>query len=911
MAGLFVIIAVAVFVIMCILYSNLKTRVIALQLQIQALKKRVDQFSPLQPVETLKNQSAQKELESVSITQTNQSQQQSPILAVAKQPVLATPIQNSSSQLAVNSSVTTTIPTEQTRYPQQPKQKIIDKDSLSYRFTQWLIKGNPVAKVAIIILFFGLSYLLKYSIDHGLLSPEIRVLGSLCLGLVLLTFGWRLRKKKELYALILQGGAIGVLYFTLFAAFKLYALAPLLLTFALLVIVCATSVMFAVLQRAISLAIIACVGGYLAPILLSTGSGNHIALFSYYLLISSAILAISFWQSWRILNLIGFSFTFVVAVLWGIRSFQAPFYVECQIFILANMLIYGVLAVLLSIRNKQKEPHQNALDLTLLFSAPLIAFALQYSITSSWQYAPAYSALGFGLFYLIGSFIVLRIWQSQAKHLALYGLAIGLAFSTLAVPLALSANLTALVWLFEGTAISYATLSQKQYRFSWAGAIIVLLGALSALIATTNYLNDITFIILYGAMSAIILFNACLWHHYRAIHTSSEVIKVLFMIIAIIVWSAWIIGSIGRLIGPLAYITQPIIGCYVIAVWIWFAIGRKTNWYVLCYAVIALWPVLLLCLLNNILFYIHDYYAGLWGLSWLVAFVSGYLYLYLERDNLKKASTTLLSVLHISLLWIILAWLYYNLNWLLSLLPWGFEVIKLSLLMLLGSVVILIVFIINKYRRFPLQSHQKSYWLIGLLPIALYLLLTLIMGLTSSGKIIYWRYIPFINPLEESAAFALIMLTVWLSKSIRLVSEQKQRHLTQFGPSIITPLFVIIAIFLWGNSIILRCMSQWLDIPWSFYALWHNNIVQVVLSLVWTLTALTLITIAHRYSLRYTWFAGASLQCIVVLKLIFVDSVELDGLMKAFVFIGVALLMLVIGYLAPIPPKALIKNSEQ
>lgn len=908
MAGLFVFIALIIFVVILVTFSNLQNRITGLQLQIQALKNRVDNLTPAQQMEMSKNQTMQPNASPSLSTELAQSKQLPEAFSSQQQSVFvpATPEISKPSPTTTNSTFRpiTQSSTELTANSPHTSSSSIEHNSfIQSSLVQWLIKGNPVAKVAIVILFFGLSYLLKYSIDHGLLSPEIRIIGSLGLGLVLLTIGWRLRKKKALYALILQGGAIGVLYLTLFAAFKLYALVPLLLVFALLVIVCATSVMFAVLQRAISLAIIACVGGYLAPILLSTGSGNHIALFSYYLLISSAILVISFWQSWRALNLIGFIFTFVVAILWGVKSFRADFYLECQIFILANMLIYGVLAVLLSVRNTHKESYQNAFDLTLLFSVPLIAYGLQYAITEHWQYAPAFSALGFGLFYLIGSFVVLRIWHGRAKQLALYGLAIGLAFSTLAVPLAVSADLTALIWLFEGTAISYATLTQKQYRFAWAGTVIVLLGSISAIIATDNPLNNTEFITLYGVMSIVILLNACLWHHYRAVHTSSEAIKNLFIVMATLAWSTWIIGSVIRVFEPLRYLVLPIMACYVIATWLWFFIGRKLNWLVLRYSLIALWPVLLLSLLHNMSFYIHDYYAGVWGLSWFVAFISGYIFLYLEKDNLAKNSIIFANILHISLFWIVLAWLYYNICWLLSFLPWGFDVVKWSVLTVVASIIILIFFVLERYRCFPIHLYKTQYWLIALLPLSLYLLLNLITGLFSSGQIIYWTYIPMINPLEESAAFSLIMLTVWLSQSVKLLAKQQSIDSTQIRSSLITSLFVIIAIFLWGNSIILRGLSQWLDISWSLYALWHNNIVQVVLSLVWMSTAVVLVAIAHRYLLRNVWFAGAGLQAIVVLKLVFVDSVELDGLMRAFVFIGVALLMLVIGYLAPLPPK--------
>jgi uncharacterized membrane protein len=65
------------------------------------------------------------------------------------------------------------------------------------------------------------------------------------------------------------------------------------------------------------LAVLGFLGGYLAPVLISTGSGNHVALFSYYALLNAAVFAISWKRSWRLLNLIGFFFTFGVGAMWG------------------------------------------------------------------------------------------------------------------------------------------------------------------------------------------------------------------------------------------------------------------------------------------------------------------------------------------------------------------------------------------------------------------------------------------------------------------------------------------------------------------------------------------------------------------------------------------------------------------
>jgi len=154
------------------------------------------------------------------------------------------------------------------------------------------------------------------------------------------------------------------------------------------------------------------------------------------------------------------------------------------------------------------------------------------------------------------------------------------------------------------------------------------------------------------------------------------------------------------------------------------------------------------------------------------------------------------------------------------------------------------------------------------------------------------------------------MFCVWLKLAMNYWQiENKTTNLANFKiplPNLIVILLLTLT-FLWANSIVLRCLSQTFDISWSTFNLWHNNIVQMTLSLLWMLSAVILIAIGHRYSLRKIWFCGQLMQMIVIIKLIFVDIREIDGLLRAFAFIGVALLMLLIGYFAPLPPK---QNDE-
>ena len=81
-------------------------------------------------------------------------------------------------------------------------------------------------------------------------------------------------------------------------------------------------------------------------------------------------------------------------------------------------------------------------------------------------------------------------------------------------------------------------------------------------------------------------------------------------------------------------------------------------------------------------------------------------------------------------------------------------------------------------------------------------------------------------------------------------------------------------------------------------------LVQTALSIFWTVLALAAMAFATHRSIRALWFAGAALMAVVVAKLFLVDLSNVGGVERIVSFIGVGVLMLVIGYFAPVPPKA-------
>ncbi|WP_187500857.1 DUF2339 domain-containing protein, partial [Pantoea agglomerans] len=70
----------------------------------------------------------------------------------------------------------------------------------------WLLGGNTVVRVGIIVLFFGVAFLLKYAADNNMLPIEFRLAGTALAAAALLAIGWRVRARRAAYGLVLQGG---------------------------------------------------------------------------------------------------------------------------------------------------------------------------------------------------------------------------------------------------------------------------------------------------------------------------------------------------------------------------------------------------------------------------------------------------------------------------------------------------------------------------------------------------------------------------------------------------------------------------------------------------------------------------------------------------------------------------------
>ncbi len=390
----------------------------------------------------------------------------------------------------------------------------------------WLLGGNPVLRIGVVLLFLGLAFLLRYASERGMVPVELRYVGVAVAGAALLGLGWWLRRRNPAYARILQGTGVAVLYLTVFAAIRLHAFISPGLGLALLVAVTIGSATLAVVQNALALAVVAAIGGFAAPVLVSTGAGNHVALFSYLAVLNAGIFAIAWFKAWRLLNMVGFVGTFGIGLAWGLRSYTPALFASSEPFLALFFLMYVAIGLLFARRTLQDAPgapteraqllrwsarQTDYVDGTVMFGPPLVGFGLQHAVVAHFAYGPAISAAVLGVFYLGLARLVAGRSAGRMLLLVETYLALGVIFMTLAIPLAFDARQTSAAWAVEGAGLYWLGVRQQR-PLARGFALLVVAGAVLAFLGEMHG-GGVTTLLAGPPLGAAMLGGSLLFMH--------------------------------------------------------------------------------------------------------------------------------------------------------------------------------------------------------------------------------------------------------------------------------------------------------------------------------------------------------------------------------------------------------------
>lgn len=761
----------------------------------------------------------------------------------------------------------------------------------------YFTEGNALVRAGVIVLFFGVAFLLRYLAEHSHIPMDLRLSGVAFGALVLLVFGWRLRLKRRGYALALQGGGVGILYLTIFSALHLYSLLSPAAAFGLLAAVSALSATMAVLQSSLAVALLSITGGFLAPFLASTGHGDHIALFSYFALLNAVILGIAWFRSWRLLNVAGFAFTFVLSAIWGVLQYQPRDFATSEPFLVLFFLLYVAIAVLYSSRQQSAPGRHGYIDATIIFGTPLTAFGLQAAMLHGQPLALAYSALAVSALYLVLAWLLHRRNPQRLRLIVEGFTALGVAFLTLAVPLALNGRWSAASWALEGAALVWVGCRQNR-RLPRAFGTLLQLAAGGALALTLAHDTPVP----AGTYVAAVMVGIASVYTAQVLHASTRQLQSYEGAFpsGLFLWGLlwWCTGGIRELLQELssAYWLAAVLAFATVTSLLGAALAGRTRMRISLLPTFALLPAMLLCALAAAFTLHHPLAQGGW-LAWPLAFAGLYLALR-QHDQALVAAT--MAVFHASTLWLLTALTSWELSWWISrligdrgswaILPWA--IVPAAALSMLPAAI--------ARRRWPFHAHRTAYQILAPGGLALYLALWSIYADTAvSAPSAPLPYIPLLNPIDLIQALVLLVL---IRSFLRLRSQASSTTMTIDARPIAVGLAFVG--FLWLNAALLRTLHLWVGIAYALDAMMHSTLAQSALSLLWALLALSAMLAATRLRTRLMWLTGAALLTLVVVKLFLVDLSSIGTIERIVSFVGVGLLMLIIGYFSPLPPAA-------
>jgi len=332
---------------------------------------------------------------------------------------------------------------------------------------RWLLIGG------IAITVFGLGFFLKYAFEQNWVGPAGRVSLSYLAAAAFLGIGDRFRRKGvETFGLYLLGGGIAALYLTTFAASQIYDLLGPIPAFGLMLMVTVLAGSLSLLHDAKWLAVLGLIGGFLTPILLSTGQDNQIALMSYMMLLNAGISGIAAFKRWTLLNYLGFGFTWLLFSGWYATYYESEKFWRTTFFLNLFFLTYAITPFLYYFVREREERMGG---FAILSPNAFISFGFSYIMIRGYTTLPFVSIVTLayaGIFLWMAHYLYQRSRDNLDPFVLL--LSQGLFFLLITVPLLFSGHWITIFWTAQTIAVLWAAI-KLQHRWLYRGAAIVLL----------------------------------------------------------------------------------------------------------------------------------------------------------------------------------------------------------------------------------------------------------------------------------------------------------------------------------------------------------------------------------------------------------------------------------------------------
>ena len=335
------------------------------------------------------------------------------------------------------------------------------------------IGENLFSKIGIGIIIIGVFIGVKYSIEHNLISPAMRLVLGYLVGAGLFVAGAMLKKKYESFSAVLVSGAMTIFYFVTFIGYSVFNFFPQSLTFILMFLFTAFTVGASLNYNKVVIALIGLVGSYAVPFLLSDNSGRVSILFTYTAIINIGVLIISFYKQWRSLYLSAFAFTWLMLLSLWANNYEYDDFAPYFTFNLVTFLTF----------------YMKEIDVVLFLSNSLLFFGMgvwyihDYSIgnrTAIAAFTLGNALLHFGVAY----YFHVKKFPSQAlKYLILV---LALSYATLVIPIQFKGSWITVFWSAEAALLFWFGRRKNLLVYERISYAVMLLATFSLIIDWTK-----------------------------------------------------------------------------------------------------------------------------------------------------------------------------------------------------------------------------------------------------------------------------------------------------------------------------------------------------------------------------------------------------------------------------------------
>jgi uncharacterized membrane protein len=343
-------------------------------------------------------------------------------------------------------------------------------------------------RIGALILVLGVGFFLKYAFDNDWVQPPARVALGILAGIVFLALGDRLHRTSPAPAQGVVATGIGILYLSVYAAHGFYHLVAEPAAFGFMVLVTAVGMALAVHHDARAIAILANIGGFLTPIVLSTDRDAAIALFTYLAILDLGMLASAYWRRWPELHLMSFAFTQVLYWGWFARWYHVPTGLGLdapqRIVALAGAtVLFVIFALVTPVEIAGGRLTSNAGTLwhgraPLILAAPVAYFlaarAVLYPEFATW--------LGALCLALAAVYVILGQWIATAPSaslpLALFHGALAVGFLTLTFPVQFTGHAVTIAWSVEAAVIAWGAFRLRARPLRVAALLVLALAVI-------------------------------------------------------------------------------------------------------------------------------------------------------------------------------------------------------------------------------------------------------------------------------------------------------------------------------------------------------------------------------------------------------------------------------------------------